>query len=193
MHELVWVFMGKSPRREVVRSSAGACVVYPPFGGRSRSIPQGMILDVQPRCTAEGNRIVCIVCLQTVGKQIFWLGRVGQLSPCSEVLLHLLGVVPMLTLACFTSHLSHDNEVSSVLSTMDVRNFSKGQGSGSRNVPHPWCAAFSRTLLSGKRKGGLAWSGKKAVLSLVHEGSNLSNLGNLPRAIFRSLVATTMV
>ena len=39
----------KSPRREVVRSSAGACVVYPPlFGGRSLSIPRGMILDIQP-------------------------------------------------------------------------------------------------------------------------------------------------
>ena len=34
---------GKSPRREVVRSSAA-----PLFGGHSRSIPQGMILDVQP-------------------------------------------------------------------------------------------------------------------------------------------------
>ena len=42
---------GKSPRREVIRSSAGAGVVYPPFGGgggHPRSIPQGMILDVQP-------------------------------------------------------------------------------------------------------------------------------------------------
>ena len=40
----------ESPRREVVRSSAGACVILPPplFGGRLRSIPQGMILDVQP-------------------------------------------------------------------------------------------------------------------------------------------------
>ena len=39
----------KSPRREVVRSSASAGVVYPPFlGGHSRSIPQGMIFDVQP-------------------------------------------------------------------------------------------------------------------------------------------------
>ena len=37
-----------SPRREVVRSSAGAGVVYPPlFGGHSRSIPQGMILVVR--------------------------------------------------------------------------------------------------------------------------------------------------
>ena len=39
---------GESPRREVVRSSAGAGVIYPPFWGHSRSIPQGMILDVQP-------------------------------------------------------------------------------------------------------------------------------------------------
>ena len=39
--------LGKSPRREVVRSSAGTGVVYPPFWGHSRSIPQGMILDVQ--------------------------------------------------------------------------------------------------------------------------------------------------
>ena len=38
----------KSPRREVVRSSAGAGVVYPLFWGHSRSIPQGMIFDVQP-------------------------------------------------------------------------------------------------------------------------------------------------
>ena len=38
----------ESPQREVVRSSAGASGVYPPFGGHSRSIPQGMILDVQP-------------------------------------------------------------------------------------------------------------------------------------------------
>ena len=38
----------KSPRREVVRSSARAGVVYPPFLGHSRSIPQGMIFDVQP-------------------------------------------------------------------------------------------------------------------------------------------------
>ena len=39
----------KSPRREVVRSSAGASVVPPPLlGGHSRSIPQGMIFDVQP-------------------------------------------------------------------------------------------------------------------------------------------------
>ena len=39
----------KSPRREVVRSSAGVDAIPPPFfGGRSRSIPQGMILDVQP-------------------------------------------------------------------------------------------------------------------------------------------------
>ena len=44
---LIWQL--KSPQREVVRSSAGAGVVYPPFlGGHSRSIPQGMILDVQP-------------------------------------------------------------------------------------------------------------------------------------------------
>ena len=42
-------FNFKSPGREVVRSSAGAGVVYPSFfGGHSRSIPQGMILDVQP-------------------------------------------------------------------------------------------------------------------------------------------------
>ena len=41
--------IAKSPRREVVRSSAGAGVVYPPFfRGHSRSIPQGMILAVQP-------------------------------------------------------------------------------------------------------------------------------------------------
>ena len=34
---------------EVVRSSAGAGVEYPSFlGAHSRSIPQGMILDVQP-------------------------------------------------------------------------------------------------------------------------------------------------
>ena len=40
---------GKSPRREVVRSSAGAGVVYPPlFWDRLRSMPQGMTLDVQP-------------------------------------------------------------------------------------------------------------------------------------------------
>ena len=38
----------KSPRPEVVRSSAGAGVVCPPFGVHSRSIPQGMIFDVQP-------------------------------------------------------------------------------------------------------------------------------------------------
>ena len=39
----------ESPRREVVRSSAGAGVVlYPLFGGHSRSIPQGMIFDFQP-------------------------------------------------------------------------------------------------------------------------------------------------
>ena len=38
----------KSPRREVVRSSAGVGVVYPLFLGHSRSIPQGMIFDVQP-------------------------------------------------------------------------------------------------------------------------------------------------
>ena len=38
----------KSPRREVVRSSAGAGVVYPLFWGHSRGIPQGMIFDVQP-------------------------------------------------------------------------------------------------------------------------------------------------
>ena len=39
----------KSPRREGVRSSAGAGVIYPPFfGGHSRSIPQSVILDVQP-------------------------------------------------------------------------------------------------------------------------------------------------
>ena len=40
--------MEESPRREVVRSSLGAGVVCPPFGGHSRSIPQGMIFDVQP-------------------------------------------------------------------------------------------------------------------------------------------------
>ena len=40
--------LDKSPRREVVRSSVGAGVVYPPFWGHSRSIPQGMIFDVQP-------------------------------------------------------------------------------------------------------------------------------------------------
>ena len=39
----------KSPRREVARSSAGADPHPPPlFGGRSCSIPQGMILDVYP-------------------------------------------------------------------------------------------------------------------------------------------------
>ena len=44
-----WKSVAESPRREVVRSSAGAGVVYPPFwGGHLRSIPQGMILDVQP-------------------------------------------------------------------------------------------------------------------------------------------------
>ena len=38
-----------SPRREVVRSSAGAGVAYPSFfWGYLRSIPQGMIFDVQP-------------------------------------------------------------------------------------------------------------------------------------------------
>ena len=33
-------------RREVVRSSAGVGVVYPPFWGRSCSIPQGMVSEV---------------------------------------------------------------------------------------------------------------------------------------------------
>ena len=44
--EKFWFWL-KSPRREVVRSSVGACVVYPPplFGG-SFSIPQGMILHI---------------------------------------------------------------------------------------------------------------------------------------------------
>ena len=55
LRPLVCVFVGlcvaittrKSPRREVVRSSAGADTVPPPpFWCRSRSIPQGMILDV---------------------------------------------------------------------------------------------------------------------------------------------------
>ena len=36
----------KSPRREVVRSSAGTDPYGPLFGGRSRSIPEGMISDV---------------------------------------------------------------------------------------------------------------------------------------------------
>ena len=39
----------KSPRREVVRSSAAAGAYTPPFWGSFRSIPQGMIFDVQPR------------------------------------------------------------------------------------------------------------------------------------------------
>ena len=39
----------KSPRREVVRSSASRASYTPLFGGRSHRIPQGMmILDVQP-------------------------------------------------------------------------------------------------------------------------------------------------
>ena len=42
------VYWAKSPLRGAVGSSVGASVVYPPFfGSRSRSIPQGMILDVQ--------------------------------------------------------------------------------------------------------------------------------------------------
>ena len=45
---MLWNTPGKSPRREVVRSSAGAGVVYPPFLGVISSIPQGMIFDVQP-------------------------------------------------------------------------------------------------------------------------------------------------
>ena len=38
--------------KRVVRSSAGAYAIYPPFwgsfGGHSRTIPQGMVPDVQP-------------------------------------------------------------------------------------------------------------------------------------------------
>ena len=40
------IFQMKSPRREVVRSSAGADLYTPLLGGCSRSIPEGMILDV---------------------------------------------------------------------------------------------------------------------------------------------------
>ena len=42
------LYVCKSPRREVVRSSAGASVVYPAplFWGRSHSIPQCMVSDV---------------------------------------------------------------------------------------------------------------------------------------------------
>ena len=49
LFSLVGCSITESPRREVVRSSAGAGVIYPPlFWGHLRSIPQGMILDVQP-------------------------------------------------------------------------------------------------------------------------------------------------
>ena len=54
----------KSPRREVVRSSAGADTMHPPqphFGGHSRSTPQGMILNIQP------------------GYHFFWGGGVNSL------------------------------------------------------------------------------------------------------------------
>ena len=45
---LLGIFSAKSPRREVVRSSAGAGVVSPLFGGHLRSIPQRVVSDVQP-------------------------------------------------------------------------------------------------------------------------------------------------
>ena len=52
----------------------------------------------------------------------FYLGRMGQLSLWSHVLLLALGVPPMMVLACHAQRLSQDSRVWRVLTTPDVGN-----------------------------------------------------------------------